>query len=62
MRITAIEIIDGPLAGRIHEMPDGLPPPDLLGLREDDESDILHWHRVEGDKAYYMRSERRPPK
>ena len=52
---TQIELVDGPLAGRCHELQFGWPAPDRFGLPDGDK---LHWYEIRDDgKAYYLRTE-----
>ena len=59
---TTVEIKDGPLAGLIHELNNsfGLGVPDRIGLRDETDPELVHWHRVDGQHGYYESSERRP--
>jgi hypothetical protein len=51
--VRAIEIMDGPHKGLIHEVEAGWPVPDRFGLM----TSQTHWYRVEGDKAYLDHSD-----
>jgi hypothetical protein len=57
---TAMELLDGPLAGQFHELEFGAPPPDRLGLRDDDDPTLLHWYLVNNYRGRYDTSETRP--
>lgn len=53
---TQIEIVDGPLAGRCHELEFGWPTPTRLGLRSEDRR-FLYWHNVRDGRAYWTDTE-----
>lgn len=56
MNSRQIELIDGPMAGIVHEMYDGLPVPEAIGFPSaaEDVDSPKHWYGIVGNRGYYV--------
>jgi hypothetical protein len=60
MGTTAIELMDGPLQGRLHKVESGIPAPDRIALRDKKDRLRIYWYRIVGERAYFDASEYQP--
>ena len=57
MTFPPILLEGGPLNGTLHDLKPGFPPPDMLGLPNDDKT-LLHWCKtIDSERAYFCRTE-----
>ncbi len=56
MHSRQVELIDGPLAGMVHEMFEGLPVPEAIGFPEDEANPCgpKHWYGVVSNRGYFV--------
>jgi hypothetical protein len=57
MGAHAIELMDGPLKGYIHELDPNWPMPHQFGRTDENDRTQVHWYRIDGDKAYFVVTE-----
>ena len=57
-KVRAVEFMDGPAQGKIHEIAACWPVPDRIGQKDASDPTLVHCYRVVGDKGYLDYSER----